>query len=61
VTGGGGAPLYSITEDVEGTLSAVKAYHFVELTIDAAEYQIKTIDIDGNIIDETAIHFASSF
>ncbi|OIP98562.1 hypothetical protein AUK40_01430 [Candidatus Wirthbacteria bacterium CG2_30_54_11] len=54
VTGGGGAPLYSVS-DIEGLQSSAKANHFVILTINQTSYTIRTVDIDGTVIDETVI------
>lgn len=51
VTGGGGAPLYSLGEREPGQQAAALAYHFVLFQADGSTLTGKAIDQDGKVID----------
>jgi uncharacterized protein (TIGR03437 family) len=54
ITGGGGAPLYSVAPR-EGLAFAASAYHYVRADVDGPRINLRAIDIDGRQIDEISL------
>ena len=55
VTGGGGAPLYSVTPDTPYVKTAKMAHHHCELTVNGSTIEIRAVEPDGNVIEEFTI------
>lgn len=59
ITGGGGANLRDVTPDDHGYSELLaygeKIHHFVVVDIDGGQLQMKTIDVDGNVIDSVDV------
>lgn len=60
VTGGGGAPLYSV-KHVEGQLVSAVVHHFVRVRLEKDRIECEAISINGQIIDAFTISARSSF
>jgi hypothetical protein len=56
VTGGGGAPLYSVTPDTPFVKSAKMAHHHCELSVSGPTLSIRAIEPDGAIIEAFTLH-----
>ena len=55
VTGGGGAPLYSVTADTPFVKKAKMAHHHCEITVDADSLSIRAVEPDGTVIEQFAV------
>jgi len=51
VTGGGGAPLYSVTPDTPYVKMAKMVHHHCELTVKGKTVSIRAVEPDGTVID----------
>jgi hypothetical protein len=56
VTGGGGAPLYSVTPDTPFVKKAKMAHHHCELSVSGGRLSIRAVEPDGGIIEEFTLH-----
>ena len=53
ITGGGGAPLYSMNAPIKGvTIKTAKIENFVRVNIDGAKAHIEAIALDGHLIEK---------
>ena len=59
VTGGGGAPLYSVTPDTPFVKKAKMAHHHCELSVDGGTLSIRVVEPDGSVIEAFTISSAS--
>ena len=59
VSGGGSPVLYRETERVEGSQTFHRSMHFVQVEIYQDRIELKAIDIDGNVLDQTTIRLSS--
>lgn len=55
VTGGAGAPLYSVGAS-DFTAASASAYHFVEVSAGEAELRVETRGVSGQVFDSVVIH-----
>src|SRR5207248_1959547 len=56
VTGGGGAPLYTVTPDTPFVKKAKMAHHYCELTVKGGSMSVRVVEPDGGIIEEFKLH-----
>ncbi len=59
VTGGGGAPLYSVTPDTPYVKKAKMAHHHCEVNINGATLTLRAMEPDGSVVDAFRLHAAS--
>ena len=52
VSGGGGAPLYSVTPDLPFVRKAVKTHHYCEVSVDGNKLHFKAVEPNGTMVDE---------
>jgi len=58
VTGGGGAPLYSVTADTPFVKKAKMVHHHCEFTVDGDKISVRAIEPDGSVIEEFTVRAA---
>src|SRR5689334_21706387 len=52
VTGGGGAPLYSVTSDTPFVKMAKMAHHHCEVNVDNHRITVRAVQPDGEVIEQ---------
>ena len=55
VTGGGGAPLYSVTPDTPFVKLAKEAHHYCELSVDGDKITVRAVEPDGKVIEQFTV------
>ena len=60
VTGGGGAPLYSVTPDTPFVKKALMAHHYCEFIVDGNTISVRVVEPDGTVIEQFAVHATGS-
>jgi hypothetical protein len=58
VTGGGGAPLYTVTPDTPYVKKAKMAYNDCEISVDGPNLKVRAVEPDGSEIEHFALHAA---
>lgn len=56
VTGGGGAPLYSVTPDTPFVKMAKMAHHHCEINVNGDTIKVRAVEPDGGVIEQFKIH-----
>jgi hypothetical protein len=51
VAGGGGAPLYGVSQNSETVVTSTRIENYVRIRVDEGRAHVEAVDIDGNLLD----------